>query len=258
MLLHGHLPRTNCGRCLLPSCLAFAAALAAGKKKPAHCPILESENAQRLEEILDRHQPGEPVQAEFLDRLRDKIKRTDLENIAPRIGARYRPPHLVINVLGKDFLIGPDGTVSSECHIISWVTVPLLAYVTNPTHQEISGEWITFRELDGGMEWQGLFTSRCEEPLRRLADTHPHLLQDLMDLFQGTGSTLFAADIALTLHPLPHCPILFCHQAKEDDLDSKLTIFFDRCCGANLHIKPLYTLCAGLIHMFDAIANSHT
>ncbi len=73
--------------------------------------------------------------------------------------------------------------MTSECHIIPWVQTPLLSYLTHPTHAEITGNWISFREIPGGIEWQGLFRSRCEEPLRRLADDNPDLLNDLLILF---------------------------------------------------------------------------
>jgi hypothetical protein len=67
----------------------------------------------------------------------------------------------------------------------------------------------------------------------------------------------FDADIALVLHPLPHIPVCICYQAADGDLDSDLNIFFDECCAVNLHIKSLYTLCAGLVKMFEQIAVNH-
>ncbi len=67
----------------------------------------------------------------------------------------------------------------------------------------------------------------------------------------------FDADIALVLHPFPHIPVLLCYQAADGDLESELNIFFDECCGENLHIKSLYTLCAGLVKMFEQIALNH-
>ena len=108
------------------------------------------------------------------------------------------------------------------------------------------------------MEWQNLFISRCERVRGDLADAHPDLLADIVDLFMGESTSGFEADIALILHPLPHFPILICYQAPEDDLQSQLTIFFDACCGTNLHIKSIFTLCSGLVQMFAKIAAMHS
>ncbi|MFP7753413.1 DUF3786 domain-containing protein [Thermodesulfobacteriota bacterium B35] len=177
--------------------------------------------------------------------------------MAPRIGGTYANGLLTINSLGKDFHVDQRGRMTSRCHIIPWVRMPLLSYVINPTHQQPTGNWISFRELEGGLDWQGLFHSRCENPLRKLADANPGLLSDLVELFNARSEDLFAADIALVLHPLPHIPLLIAYQAPEDDLESKLTILFDRCCATNLPIKSIFTLCSGLVRMFARIARQH-
>lgn len=255
--IYKSLPQTNCGKCFRPSCLAFAAALVAGRLKLADCPDLPREQREALATRLQLREKREPEQAEFMDKLREKMGRIDLAAVAPRLGASYQNHRLAIRSLGKDFLVDGRGTVTSECHIIPWVEAPLLSYITHKTHAEISGKWVSFREIKGGIDWQGLFTSRCETPLRQLADANPHLLGDIIDLFGGRTIPWYDADIALILHPLPKVPILICYQAPEDDLESVLNIFFDECCGVNLHIKSIFTLCAGLVQMFTKIAEKH-
>ncbi len=253
--LYKLLPQTNCGQCLLPSCLAFAAAVAAGGKKLADCPGLDPA-------LAAEHGGGEgegPAdrQTEYLAELRRKTALVDFAAVAPLLGATLKNGRLAINSLGKEFLVDAGGELASECHCIPWVQVPLLSYVTSERHADISGEWISFRELAGGLDWQGLFVSRCEEPLRRLADANPGLLADLIELFMGRAIDWYEADIALLLHPLPKAPILICYQAPEGDLASKLTILFDRCCGTNLDSRALYSICAGLVLMFGKIAERH-
>ena len=44
------LPRTNCGECGIPTCLAFAMALAAGKTELERCPHLSDETRSKLSE----------------------------------------------------------------------------------------------------------------------------------------------------------------------------------------------------------------
>ncbi len=251
------LPKTNCGLCQLPSCLAFAAEVAAGRKGLQGCPQLATELRRGLPVGPRRREEGEVEQAEFIDRLLRKMDSIDFSVVAPQIGATVRGNRLVVNSLGKDFVVDAKGGITSECHVISWVRAPLLSYITNPTHAEITGQWVSFREFQGGIEWQPLFRSRCEEPLRLLADVNQGLFGDIVDLFMGKTIEWYEADIAVLLHPLPRAPILICYQGAEDDLPSRLTIFFDRCCGTNLHIKAIFTLCAGLVRMFTAIAERH-
>lgn len=45
-----YLPKTNCGKCGVPTCLAFAMSLAAGKAELAACPFVSAESKGKLEE----------------------------------------------------------------------------------------------------------------------------------------------------------------------------------------------------------------
>ena len=251
------LPQTNCRKCLLPSCLAFAAAIVGNHKKLKDCPDLDPEV---IAEFSAKYQsPGymEVDQAEFIVKLQQKMAAINLETVAPLIGATIKDDRIIINSMGKSFAFDRKGNMTSECHIIPCVQAPLLSYITYKTHGDITGKWMSFREIKGGIEWQALFTSRCEEPLRKLADNNPELLNDLIDLFMGKTIDWYEADIALILYPMPKIPILICYQAPEDDLESKLTIFFDECCSTNLHIKSIFTLSSGLVQMFTKIAEHH-
>jgi len=46
------LPKTNCGECGVPTCLAFAMNLAAGKAELASCPYVSDEAKEQLSEAV--------------------------------------------------------------------------------------------------------------------------------------------------------------------------------------------------------------
>ena len=250
-------PKTNCGKCLLPSCLAFGAAVVAGQKSFSACWYLRPEDIALFAGATGG-KGEEEVLPEFLERLAKTVTGLDFPEIAPVLGCSVNlAGELVVSSLGKDFRVDSLGNLHSQCHVISWVQAPILSYITKAEHSGLQGAWLSFRELKGGIEWQGLFTKRCEEPLRVIADNNPEFLRDLIDLFKGEEVEWYQADIALALKPLPHIAILICYQEADNDLDSELTIFFDECCGVNLNIKAIYALVAGLVKMFEQIAESH-
>ncbi len=254
------LPQTNCSRCFLPTCFAFATSVVLGKIRLTECPFLDEKTILDFSSRLEVIEKNEPDQAEFIDKLEKKISQfnqSDLAEKAKRIGATYTNSLLTINSFGKDFHVDNQGKVQSECHIISWVVAPILSYITHKTHSDITGKWISFREFNGGMEWQNLFVHRCEDRLCKLADDNPNLLEDIIELFMGEPIDIFDADISFILYPLPHIPILICYQRAEEDLESKLDFFFDECCATNLHVKSIFTLCAGIVQMFKKIAEHH-
>lgn len=253
------LEQNNCRRCQLPSCLAFAAAVIGGQRRLEDCPSLSTCLITRLAVNLEKRTDIEPGKAEFMAKLLKKIRILDFRQVAAERGGNVNEAGEILSIysLGKVFQVDKDGVVRSQCHIMPWVEAPLLSYLCYPQHRQITGKWISFREIRGGIDWRGLFRSRCEDPLRRLADNHPELLADIVDLFMGREVSGFDADIALVLHPFPHIPVLICYQAPDGDLQSDLNIFFDECCAENLHVKSLYTLCAGLVMMFEKIAVNH-
>ena len=59
MQIYRRLPRTNCGQCAYPTCMAFAAELLEGKTQLARCPLLEQQarrgDRRILEELLRAH-----------------------------------------------------------------------------------------------------------------------------------------------------------------------------------------------------------
>ena len=53
------LPKTNCGKCGVPTCLAFAMSLAAGKAELSACPLVSPKAKAKLEEAsAPAHPPG--------------------------------------------------------------------------------------------------------------------------------------------------------------------------------------------------------
>ena len=104
-----------------------------------------------------------------------------------------------------------------------WVAVPFLVHVLHGEGLPASGRWVTFRELRGGRELYPLFQKRCEEPMKRVADTHTDLFDHIVHVFSGRQvEKQFESDISVVLHPLPKVPVMICYWLPEDGLESSL------------------------------------
>lgn len=253
------LPQTNCTECSLPNCLAFAAAVVKGSKKPADCPYLRVEDRQRLEENIGSRDDFSRTSKTELEALKKRVGSMDLAARAERLGARYDDGKLAVRSLGKEFFIDGAGRVTSECHTHSWMTVLLLSYIVESSGDNPGGSWVPFRELKDGGPMNSLFVQRGEKPLRRLIDDNPDLLGDLLSMFSGreAGSSPFGSDIALTLLPLPKVPLLVCYWQPEGDMESDLSLFFDATANSHLKTETIFSLGVGLVMMFDKIAREH-
>jgi hypothetical protein len=253
------MPKSNCGECRLSTCMAFAAAIIKQEKRLADCPHLDKAALALLEGKLERQVNIESIQEESLKDLKQKISAINLCSRVERLGARANGETLVVQCLGKDFEIDVRGTVRSQCHTHAWFLIPLLNYILFSKGEDSAGRWVPFRELEHGRRWGPLFERRCEQPLKHIADSHGELFEDLISMFSGASSfNNFSSDVSVVLYPLPKVPILVCYWRPEEDLASRLHLFFDDTAERNLPIESLFTLGTGLVRMLEKIMLTHT
>jgi hypothetical protein len=257
--IYSLLPKTNCGECGTATCLAFAAAILKGEKRPADCLRLDREALARLGNGVSRQVNMESIREEQLKALKDKISGQDIVSRAGLLGARCNGKSLTISCLGKDFEVDGKGAVASQCHTHAWFTLPLLDYILHCEGTELSGRWVPFRELPKGKTWNPLFEQRCEKPLKRIADSHSDLFEALVAMFSGTSANrAFNSDISVVLFPLPRVPILVCYRRSEDGMESELHLFFDNTAERNLPVESLFTMATGIVRMLERIMHRHT
>jgi hypothetical protein len=258
MEIFRHLDKSNCRECREKTCLAFAGAVFTGQRKLTECPQLDQETIERLSGESENQTAVEPERGEYLQDLKNEIANLDLAEAAQRIGARYSDGKLMLKVLGKDFSVDEKGNLSSDIHINAWVVIPLLNYVLYAQGLPVTGNWVSLRELKEGTERYPLFKRRCEDPMKRVADTYTGLFDDMVHVLSGKQvEKQFKSDISVILYPLPKVPVMVCYWSPEEGLESSLNIFFDETTDKNLDINSVFTLGVGLTQMFQKIALRH-
>lgn len=256
--LYKLLPKSNCKLCGVATCLAFAAEVIKGQKRLDECPHLESNIIEKLNGKIIRQPTPEEQLNQILQPLKREISKINFSSSLKRLGATLSGDKLSIKILGKDFTVDSEGNMISDCHNNIWVMVPLLNYIIYCAGNDLSGKWVPFRELSKETVWGSYFEHKFEKPLKKLTDTHPNLIEDMICIFGGKQvENSFSSDISLVLHPLPKVPMLICYTKPEEDLESKLNVFFDSSAEDNLNIDSLYRLCVGLLMMFQKITSRH-
>ncbi|MDA8221996.1 DUF3786 domain-containing protein [Desulfosporosinus sp.] len=252
------LPKSNCKLCGVATCLAFAAAVIQGQKHLNECPHIEKNTIKELDGKIIRQMTAEDQLKQVLVPLQAEISAIDFPASVKRLRAKLSVDKLTVKCLGKDFTVDSKGNVISDCHINVWVIVPLLNYIIRSAGIDPSEKWVPFRELSSDTVWNSFFEQRFEKPLKQLIDSYPDLIEDLIYIFNGKPvETSFTSDISLVLYPLPKIPLLICYKKPEEDLESKLNVFFDSTAGDNLQIDSIYRLCVGLLVMFQKISSRH-
>lgn len=254
------LPNTNCAECGERTCLAFATKVINKNRRLADCPHLDATVAVEHDSQVTTQMTAEEKQQERLEKLRLRIRDVDLEERAGALGGRYSPgsDELTINCLGKEFSVDSGGRISSQCHTHAWFSIPFLSYILFGNGTQPSGDWVTFRNLRNGTDWDAFFDEQCTFKLQRLADTHDELFGNLISAF---GASMAArhldADISVILHPFPKVPLMVCYWKPDGDLDSDLRVFFDRTADQNLGTEASFGLATGIVRMLEKISEKH-
>lgn len=252
------LPKTNCRKCGLPTCLAFAVAVIQGGKNLGDCPDL-AEDVSDHYHVSGSLQPAQDLYNEdYLEELKARVKDIDLAGSARRLGARFAGERLYIRSMSKEFAVNQNGVITSDCHVNYAVSQALLSYVVSCRGLDPKGEWIRLRDMKGGADWGRFFEHRCELPLKKVLDNYTDLFQDILDILDGRPAPdSFDSDIAVVIYPVPRLPVLICYWRPEDGLESSSHIFFDVTAEDNLEIESIYMLCTGLVTMFEKFAQTH-
>lgn len=252
------LDKSNCRKCGEKTCLAFAGAVYLGKRRIQECPHLEHSDIVKFSEKSDIEKRPLDDQDEYISSLVREVVNLDFKVTAERIGALQNGTVLTVTVLGKNFGIRKDGTFATDLHVIPWVVVPLLDYVLKCKGLPVSGDWISFREIDGGKEKYALFKKRGEDVLKKLADNYTDFFDDIVHMFNGKKvDKRFESDVSVVLYPLPLVPIMICYWKPDDGLGSSLNLFFDNSVQENLGVDSSFNLGTGIAQMFEKLAEHH-
>lgn len=252
------LPGTNCRKCMVPTCLAFAVAVFQGDRRLKDCPYLDRDVIAQYEEQQPYWMALEQEYQKYLEPLRNDIVSVDFQSSTQRLGAKISGDRLAINSLGRDFFVSPDGSVVSACHVHGWIIVPLLNYIITCSGKPFSGKWVPFRELKDGVSWGPLFAEQFEAPLRLVADANPDLFETMIHVFNGRPEpSPVGADISIALSLLPRLKVLICYWKPEDGIESFLKVLVDDTAEENLNIESIFILCVGLMRMFAKVAETH-
>lgn len=252
------LPKTNCKKCQLLTCMAFAGAVFTGNKTLADCPELPDELTSGATNEPQQLSPIEQSSLEALTQLRGEIQATDLAAAARRIGAQYTEDRLALTILGKKVAVDQQGKIWTDIHVNPWLALPLYNYILHGGNSEPTGNWKPLRELPHGQDWYRLFGQQAEKPLKKLADTFTDLFEDMAHLFSGKQMyNHYDSDISVLLPLLPRVPLLICYWRPEGELASELTLFFDAGAEENLDIHSLYSMVTGFVKMLEILTRRH-
>lgn len=250
------LPRTNCGDCGFPTCVAFASRVVADRLPLEICPHLSAETVERCRPELEAQYAAgrwtrRDMLADALTWARERAAETDISRLPDRIGGelaegpdgpRLRLPYFRDTVLlGGREIVREDGAPLDR-----WEQVFLLNHMAQGGSAPPAGRWQSFQEFPNTVSKVQSMRSHVEAPLaKRFAGAVPELERRAREIGGvPAGADAPSADLAVRLQPLPRVPVLllFWDADPEEGTDGQARLLFDETAPGHLDIESIMFL----------------
>jgi len=120
--------------------------------------------------------------------------------------------------------------LSAACNVPAkgYISIILLHYLLKSLKgiPAATGEWISFRDLDGGQAYYPTFKSRVLEPILRKYGSDPEAICGLIKRFDAVKAQ--HADAGVILKALEGVPILITMTGADEDFGAQANMLFDK------------------------------
>lgn len=246
--LYKKLPKKNCGKCRQKKCMPFALSVIKGESELSECTLLTNNEIELLKSSITKSDWRE----ELILSLKDDVKNISFKDIADCIGAKLNNDNsLTIKCIGKEFNISPTGEITTNGHLTPWIKILLLHYIKMAGKGELSGKWVSYSELKGGMVKASSFQRDCEDPLKELIEKDFLQTEKILIRLGAERHKGFPTENAWLLYLLPKLPILILYWPREEEFESKLKIIFDSTADRFLDAESIIFLVEGLVRNIE-------
>ncbi len=223
-------PKSNCGECGFPTCLAFAAAVSKTGIDIFRCPHLNRDGLDISD--IPANKTEEDHDLELIKHLRGKIAQLQLNEVAPNLGAESEGDHLVFNFLGREVrLNSSEITINGREPEDPRDQILLYNYVHSEGGAEPEMDWLGMESLPNSISKIRTLAVYSEDRLAQLfADLSLEEIREMAHRLGGKSDDQEGASLALVIPVLPRLPqkIIYWEGCDEDGFPPKVKILFDR------------------------------
>lgn len=250
------LPRTNCGDCGHPTCLAFASMVVSEKLALSNCPHLEPAVVDPCQQELDvQHAAGKWTRRDMaqdaLAWAREKVASMVLEDLPPRIGGRLLEKNgasgMELPYFNGKIVVSESGMVKENGEELTrWEKVFIYNHMAQGGRADPVGNWKGLQEFPNTVSKIKSMVAQVETPLQR------HFAGRLEDLDRAAAaiggqdrtSQVGSVDRAFLFQPLPKVPVmlLFWDGDPAEGFAAQAKLVFDQTIAEHLDIESILFL----------------
>jgi hypothetical protein len=242
------LPRTNCGKCGLPSCFGFAAKLATHQASPDDCPDMTDAVRDALKESgAERHDSPGTVYEQALASLQPKIQALDFEKTACLFGAIIKgPDRLELIFLNESYVVTKEKILDSAGkEPRPWISILIYNHLCMPDPPSPAGEWTTFGSIPASHAKDKAWAGHVEEVIAKHFTGNVATLKTACENLGGIKANIPGNhDAAYEFRFFPHYPalLLFSDAVLDEDFPAQCRLLLDRTAPRYLDIESIVVL----------------
>jgi len=229
-------PKTNCGQCGYPTCLAFAAAVAKSGEAFSKCPYLDHtglnavpEKGPALEEISGQRDLA------LVEHLKEKISALDFPRIAAPLGATLCGENnqtLSFLFLNQEVLLSRQGILlDGRPPDDPRDQILIYNYIHSQGGADPALDWIGLETLPNSISKVRTLATYCENRLAELFSPLPvNIIMTACQRLGGVAQPSPAATLGCIISVLPKIPqyIVYWEEEPDEGFPAKVKILFDR------------------------------
>lgn len=257
------LPKTNCGDCGFPSCIAFAGMVVSDKHPLNGCPHLTKEVVDRCNrELGEQYAAGKWTRRDLakdaLQWARERSASMNLADLPARIGGTLveseNGPILKLPYFTGHILIHADHMERLDKRDLTrWEKVFIHNHMAQGGTKKATGKWKGFEEFPNTVSKVKTMAGQVEGPLvdrfhGRVAELAASAVKAGGKDVTGGGNS---ADAAFRFQALPRVPVLllFWDEDPEDGFGATAKLLFDETVTDHLDIESIVFLSERLRQM---------
>ena len=250
------LPKTNCGDCGYPTCLAFASMVVSEKLPLANCPHVDEEILEKYRPELEEQYAAEKwtkkdMAHDALEWARERSASMKMEDLPGRIGGTLKE-HEGVKVLELPYFAGTvlvkeEGVFAKDGSPLNrWEQVFIYNHMAQGGSAIPNGVWKGLEQIPNTVSKIKSMKAHVEEPLiERFRGRSKELLKAALPLGgRNVDHEHPSADVAILFRPLPRIPLLLLFWDEEEDeaFEAGVKLLFDETITEHLDIESIMFL----------------
>jgi len=250
------LPKTNCGDCGFPACLAFASIVVSEKLPLGNCPHIESGIVEKCQKELDeQYTSGKWLKRDMaqdaLEWAKQRSASVKISDLPDRIGGKLITKDDAVSLelpyFTDSIFISENGILKKDdSELTRWEQVFIYNHMAQGGSKLPSGKWKGLVELPNTVSKIKSMIEHVETPLIERFSGKPDELLAAAKPLGGLDMTdnIKSADLAVFFRPLPRIPVMlvFWDEDKIDGFEAEVKLLFDETITEHLDIESIMFL----------------